>query len=351
MAKVGKQKITVLYVNNYACSYDDYLRVKNLQYPSNHLWGVAELIEKGYNICFADNMDASVLYRHGLKNIPAKVLFHIRLYLKYKYHGCSVVYASYDKMIAFFAFLKKIRLCRARLIQVIHHRLKVKNEKYYNDIIYISHDIFERRRKLPLAKYVFWGPDINFFAHWDRMPATEKNIREITFVSNGKTRRDNILFMQATDNLPAKAVIISDEVKIPGTLQHKNKITVITSHINGKNAISDQENIQILKQSHVMVLPVIPDNNTLCGLTSFLDALAMGMPLIISDNAMIGIDIEAEGFGFFYKAGELSDLKEKMEIFCNNPDLIETMGARARAYAQKHPFSHFAGNIEQAILQ
>jgi len=351
MLKEGKSKIRVLYVNNYACSYNDYLRVKNLEYPSNHLWGIAELIDKGYDIRFADNLDASVLYKHGLKNIPAKAWFHIRLYLKYKKHGCNVVYASYDKMIIFFAFLKKMRLCRAKLIQAIHHRLKVKNEKYYKDIIYISHDIFAKRRNLLRAKYTFWGPDINFFDHWNKMSPSDKTDGDITFVSNGKTRRDNTLFIHAISNLPAKAVIISDEIKIPDHLQADNKITVITSCINGKNAISDQENIQILKQSHVMVLPVIPGNNTLCGLTSFLDALAMGMPIIVADNAMIGIDVEAEGFGFFYKSGDMADLKEKMKLFCHNPALIETMGKRARAFAEEHPFSRFADAIEKAIIK
>lgn len=94
----------------------------------------------------------------------------------------------------------------------------------------------------------------------------------------------------------------------------------------------------MVHESDVMVIPVRKDNVHLCGLTSFIDGIALGKPIIMADNTFISIDIEKEGFGFLYRAGDAQHLAEQMQKFIDNKDLVATMGAKAREFAQRNNF-------------
>ena len=48
---------------------------------------------------------------------------------------------------------------------------------------------------------------------------------------------------------------------------------------------------------------------------------------------IISFDIEKEGFGLYYKADNLEDLKEKMNYMISNSKVLENMGNKARAFA------------------
>lgn len=58
----------------------------------------------------------------------------------------------------------------------------------------------------------------------------------------------------------------------------------------------------------------------------------------MADNTFISIDIEKEGFGFLYRAGDTQHLAEQMQKFVDNKDLVTTMGAKAREFAQRNNF-------------
>lgn len=85
------------------------------------------------------------------------------------------------------------------------------------------------------------------------------------------------------------------------------------------------------------------------GLTSVIDGLALGMPLLMSDYTNISIDIEKEGFGLYYKEGDEDDLTKKIKWLCDHPEDLKIMGRKARIYAEHHQYNDFCKKMYQVI--
>lgn len=69
------------------------------------------------------------------------------------------------------------------------------------------------------------------------------------------------------------------------------------------------------------------------------------MPLLISDNSNIGLDIEKQDIGFVYKAGDKEDLKRKMkEILI--PENYNRMKSNVISFAENNDYNKFAMKIK-----
>lgn len=177
-----------------------------------------------------------------------------------------------------------------------------------------------------------------------------KHKEKTSFISIGKANRDYNTLIAASRNINATTSIICTKGGQPTNYNYKTvmnvKMIVQTDDtlISG-NLMSYSEMVLTLSNYDVAVIPIPHGHKGLCGLTSFNDALALGKPIIIANSANIGIDIEKEGFGFIYTAGDIQDLKEKMNRFIQVPTLIESMGKRAYEYACINDNSKFSNTI------
>lgn len=352
------KKLKILYINNYSCDESAYNQVKNKRYPSNHLWGVCELREKGHHVEFIDMNHPQI---KGKKNIIKKLIYKVQKKIYFgkifrKYKNYDVVYSSQTDLSQtyFFAKSKKKGLCNPIMIAVLHHPgAYIPYSESYDKMIFISKPVLDMRPDFrSIAEYAFWGPDLNFYNYWKNKNVSNRHIEnpnELIFVSNGKTRRDNNAFLSAASELDANVIIVCDSTCTPEQKYFSNdKFEIITSSQIG-DTISNVDNISLLSKTDIMVIPINIESDVLCGLTSFVDALAMGMPIIMSDNTLMGIDIESEGFGFIYKTGDYKDLKKKMMMFYDDPGLIKKMGEKALDFGKKHSFSNFVTKLEEVI--
>ena len=83
-----------------------------------------------------------------------------------------------------------------------------------------------------------------------------------------------------------------------------------------------------------VVIPLNKDDIYYClGLTSVIEAMAMGKPIISTRNPYSPIDLEKEGIGF-YVEDELSWINAINYIY-NHPDSAKEMGEKARMLAEK----------------
>lgn len=111
--------------------------------------------------------------------------------------------------------------------------------------------------------------------------------------------------------------------------------------------------VKYMLKTDVAVIPVkkSPNNSgTLCGLTSFLDALGLGKAIIMSDNTNIDVDIEQNQMGLYYKAGDVEDLKKKMQYCEDNPDVVRDFGRHSRIYGETHSYEHYCKQLEEVIM-
>lgn len=86
--------------------------------------------------------------------------------------------------------------------------------------------------------------------------------------------------------------------------------------------------VKLLNKCSVLIVPTPPTSHKLgpIGLTSFLDAIALGMPIITADNTVFTDIIISHKMGLVYKAGDENDLKRAMAFFVDNPQYIAEYG-------------------------
>jgi glycosyltransferase involved in cell wall biosynthesis len=83
--------------------------------------------------------------------------------------------------------------------------------------------------------------------------------------------------------------------------------------------------------ARVIAIPLDKSEVSLAGLTSLVDAMAIGRPVIMTRNPFIDLDIEAEGIGRWVEPGDVEGWAKALRWFDQNPDASQAMGRRARA--------------------
>lgn len=333
----------ILAINNYSLT-EALHRAEKGKAPASHCWGVDYFMSKGVEVDCINYQTPN--YRH-FSSVRAK--FHdlmFNLHLLCKKRNYDVVMAFANPLIGYLAYFKKLGLYSPKLYVIVHHSAKYPLlSSGYERIFFLSHEVmeFERIKKPKLADrmvYIEWGPDLPFY------DSAYKKIdlkRPLQIISNGKTHRDISLVMSACNELKISFVVITDKIAV-----NDGASVVVSSGKLRHNVIGYTEMLEYMSQCNVNIVPIKRTTSygpVLCGLTSVLDSLALGMPLIISDNANIGIDVEKEKIGFVYEAGNLTSLIDILEYIKSHPKDIVSYGQNARQYAESHSYVDYCNSM------
>lgn len=334
----------ILAINNYSLE-GTIRKSQNGDMPAQHTWGVDYLRSQG-------NAVDVKLFTNGGGKIKSRLyelwynIKNINTYRKY-----DVVVSFCNPVIGFSALFKSIGLLKhTRLYTLVHH-LTNHPELYsgYDGIFFLSKQIMEEaKRRYPSLShkmtYLEWGPEMSFYEEAYRTIVEKGVVGKPVVISNGKTSRDIDLLETSCDELDIPCVIVTDKAR-------SQKANVVASGIKGQNAIKDVALLDYMAKSDISIVPVAKGKSatSLCGLTSFLDALALGQPIIMSDNTNISVDIEALEIGEIYQAGNKEDLKTKLLFFVDHPERIREYGDRARAYAMNHTYLDYCKQLTGLI--
>ena len=342
----------ILLVNNYNMEKARELFLKDKS-PSHHLFGINELFnDKNYTI------DCFLVSPKNRKSRISKLLSLIPLWIKlyFKSYKYDVIYGAADFTIDFLGFMKKNNLFTPKLIAIFHHPpfyFRIKHTKY-DSLIFLSQSAYEEMQKTfpSLALDMFfmqWGPDVDFYDKNIQIPNYKKELTErLTFISNGKTKRDHETFVNAIEDLQTPGIIVSDIQNIPRNYSIEK---CLFTKIHIQETPNDQTMVKLLNESSVLVIPTYPSEKMLgpIGLTSFLDAIALGMPIITANKTVFSKIVEIEKMGIVYKAGNLADLKAAMNIFINDKSLIRTYGENAYQYGRKNDINKFSAELKKLL--
>lgn len=271
---------------------------------------------------------------HKLK-YPKIALFINNLLIFIQNWNINIIYSALPGYTIIFALCKKLGIRRYQLISIVHHPTSfILFPECYDKLIFISpvvHKIFED--KYPHLKshfeYLFWGGDMDFYSyHKIKRPL------KYDFISAGKTLRDYSLFFNGLSSLSCKYIAIG-------------------SRNSQQNEISYSSLMQLYNESRFVVIPILPLGDfpsVLSGLTSFLDAICLGLPVLISDNTLIGIDVEKEGMGYIYKAGNEDDFICKSErMLATTSEEYLTMRKKCMDFALKNSCKKFNSKLIEII--
>lgn len=330
----------ILAVNDYPLDLNNKFSKRN---PSQHCWGMDYFVKRG-NI--VDTQIFLCKYNNRLMILIDRFLFNLKiLFLSWNY---DAVIAFNSPFIDFIGIFRMMHLTKAKVYTFIHHRGKdYQASKGFDKIFFISKDIMNqyKNNKRSQCVYMEWGPDIDFY---DNIEKREQLNTKLSFISTGKTNRDFKLISNVFKDTDTSITIINNhEVSKDGKIIKTKENNPIYSKI-----ISYSEMVQYMNDCDVSIIPIVPElaSSSLCGLTSFIDALALGQPILMSDNTNISVDIDKLKIGLTYKAGDYENLKDKILYMKNNPQVVKEMGLNARKYAERHSYEEFCKVLYQAII-
>jgi hypothetical protein len=84
-----------------------------------------------------------------------------------------------------------------------------------------------------------------------------------------------------------------------------------------------------------VVVIAVNNSDKPAGLTSLLECMALGRPVIIANGASSRDYVRDRETGFMYEEGNWRDLREKIIYLLDNPEVVEKIGIAARKSAQK----------------
>jgi glycosyltransferase involved in cell wall biosynthesis len=82
-----------------------------------------------------------------------------------------------------------------------------------------------------------------------------------------------------------------------------------------------------------MAIPLVNAVNSLIGLTSLTDAMALGMPVVMTKNSFVEVDIEKEEAGYWVDPGNFMQWREKVKELLESENL-EKFSRNSRKLAE-----------------
>ncbi len=211
-------------------------------------------------------------------------------------------------------------------------------------VVYSSNQIELVRQTYGARTAVAFVPfcvDLDFF---QPQPGATAKARHI--LSTGlDVGRDFDVVLRATQGLDVSLCLKTHARAISADRQ--GEVTLLTGHLS-------HTDFRRLYEEAAIVVVATGDTPNACGVTSLMEALAMGKPTVVSDNPALRDYLPPPGAGIVVPVGDDAALRRALTHLLNHPDEAQEMGRRARVHAEQHfnPQDHAraAAALFQSIL-
>ena len=184
-----------------------------------------------------------------------------------------------------------------------------------------------------------WGADLGFY---DRLMAAEGTDGRTGFISTGKELRDMPTLIEA-----ANATGVAVSIYMPVTFCVEGR-GVSRESIERKYRAVLKDNVRINYVSGLIpyelskcvnraacVVVCCYETNYTAGLTTVVEAMALGLPVICSRNPQMPMQPERDGFGLSVDYGDVKGWRRAIEWVWAHPAEAAAMGRRARRLAEE----------------
>ncbi len=322
-------------------------RMAKGEFPSHFLYGACHLKDNGID----------VVYHRS----PKRELSRLRtaLYTAWRVLTCrehiDAVYATHYKGLELLILLRALHLFRKPIV-VWHHqpivtprsRLREWGGRLFyrgmDRLIFFSQKLVDDSLKSPKADprrlvVGHWGADLDFY---DRILSRGKGEPDptapFTFIATGKEQRDQHTLIEAFNRtrLPLDLYIgINPDPTVPNP------------NLDAVNSCRPADNISVKKICGLLPYEIALDvarascvvicckhTRYTAGLTTVVEALALGLPMVCSRNPQIPVDFDREGCGIAVDYGDVEGWQRATEYLATHPDEARRMGERGRRIAE-----------------
>lgn len=311
-------------------------------FPGHLLYGALHLKDEGVDVIMHKYID-------GTKNRLWRMLRNAWKILTCK-ESFDAIYGTRHNGIEIIIALRALGLYRKPIVCWHHQPLENSGNKLKEFIARrfykgIDHFFFfsERLRERSLASGRIksgstsvcpWGADLEYY---DRLMQNNPCGTHEGFISTGKELRDMPTLINAFESNPDQHLDIITATNCGVNYEELFLVTKIPQNISVK--INREKRIVINDLAlaiwpHKTICICCKETNYTVGLTTLVEALAFGLPVIISKNPNQPFDAGEEGCGISIPYGDVEGWKKAIRFIADNPDEAERMGKRAREMAE-----------------
>lgn len=344
-------------------------RMAEGEFPSHFLYGACHLVDNGIDVVYHRSP------KHELSRLKTA------LYTAWRVLTCrehyDALYATHYKGLELVVLLRALGLFRKPII-VWHHQPIVKSKsrlrellgrffyKGFDRLIFFSQKLVDDSLKAPKAdprKLVVghWGADLAFYdkikaelksehpslSHHLTIspshPLTPSPSHHLTpspsFIATGKEQRDQPTLIEAFNRTGRHLILyigINPNPNVPNP------------NLEAVERCEPADNIDVVKICGLLPYEIArevakADCVVICchrtrytaGLTTVVEALALGLPIICSRNPQIPVDFDRLGCGISVEYGDVEGWQRAVEYIATHPDEARLMGERGRALAEQ----------------
>jgi glycosyltransferase involved in cell wall biosynthesis len=321
------------------------------EYPGHHLWGVTHLHKYGIEVDILPHEKYSILNKIGNK-LKLGDYLDIQLRILLGFSQYDLIYSGCQYNTLFLSLLRRMGIFQKPIIAIVHHPM-IKSRKSdvfvegHHKLLCLSKRVLRQLEKeFDLGEektcLIDWGVDLPFYKKTKNASPVETEAS--FFVSAGKSSRDHDTLAKAFLGINYSLKIYCSEQSAPTISELPSNIIVQFNHPTN-NAISYNELLSEYKKAYAIAIPLI-GTNSLAGLTSLLDAMAMGKAAIMTKNDQVDIDIEKEGIGIWVDPGDVRGWQEAVSYLLAQPQEAREMGRRGYYLCKsKYNLESFSSNL------
>lgn len=261
--------------------------------------------------------------------------------------------------------LRALRLFRKPVVIWHHQPIVTARNRWrerFSRLYYhgIDHALFFSQKliddSLPAAKLPaermhvgHWGADL---AYYDRLLRTQPAAERSGFISTGKELRDMPTLVAAFNATGAPLDIYVNRAN--GSLHYQDIFAHLQPADNVRlhfvRRLIPHELSLCVHRAACVVVCCLPSNYTV-GLTTVVEAMALGLPIICSRNPQLPMDIDAEGIGMTVPYGDVSGWQRAITFMQTHPAEAAAMGERGRRLAERlYNVETCARDVAQVLL-
>jgi glycosyltransferase involved in cell wall biosynthesis len=336
--------------------------------------GIAFSVSRyGYEILKEiDDLDLNLLVVEGdqtfvkilkpfLKNEANNLILQIKLILKSKKY--DVIYYASDRHPYLIALARWVGLCKAPILMVCHFTYNTKYVdswfkkialrierrivfKGIDKLIFLSEKIMQLscedydvpNKHLNVSN---WGADVNYFASTS---AASIALPNEYYFSSGGALRDYSTLIDAFKKLPYFLLICCSKNSIKEHFPLPKNIIHYDFNAKGFNSLSDLRHFN--QNAKAILIPISKKNHVANGNSTFVEGLACGKPILITNTGNNFLDVELSNIGMKVNMLDANDWIKKIKYLESNPLHVSEMSKNSYEIAKtKFNYALFSKNI------
>lgn len=313
-------------------------RMKQGEFPPHFLYGATKLEGHGIQVVWHQS-------RLGLSR------WHMMLRNAWQILSCrerfDAIYATHYKGLELIVLLRAIGLYRKPVI-IWHHQPVITSRHWWREklgrlfyrgfdrLFFFSQKLIDDSLLSPKTRpdrirLGHWGADLDFYDH-----VMSERVTRSGFISTGKEMRDMPTLVEAFNRTGEPLDIYVNEQN--GEVSYRSVFNGLSLRPNIHLHFTDRlMPYELSRKVHRAACVVICCQETAytVGLTTVVEALAMGLPIVCSRNPQFPFDIGKEGCGISVPYYDPDGWERAIRYIATHPEEARRMGRRARQMAEQ----------------